>query len=288
MRIRARASVLLASLLLAGGCGGEADERPPVASPSLQLGRDKAAIGSPLRFTYRFEPTGQSIQGDYSVFVHVLDQDGERLWGDDHQPPVPTSAWRSGEPVTYTRTVFLPNYPYIGPAEVRLGLYMPATGERLALAGNEVSRLEYSVGGLEILPQSQNVFLIYKDGWHHAEIHPTDPTIEWQWTRKAATVSFRNPKQDATFYLQYDARRDLFQEPQQVTVRLGDQVLGAFTADSTDPGLVTFPVTAAQMGDAEVVELMLEVDRTFQPPGDSRELGIRVFHAFIEPKEPVS
>ena len=34
-----------------------------------------------------------------------------------------------------------------------------------------------------------------------------------------------------------------------------------------------------------MAELVLDVDRTFKPGGaDPRELGIRVFHAFVEPK----
>ena len=34
-----------------------------------------------------------------------------------------------------------------------------------------------------------------------------------------------------------------------------------------------------------MAELTLDVDQTFAPgAGDVRELGIRVFHAFIEPK----
>lgn len=271
--------------LAAAGCGGNVDERPPVARPSLTLSAGKAPIGSPVRFTYRFEPTGQKIDGDYWVFLHVLDEEGERLWGDDHRPPVPTSAWREGQPVEYTRTVFLPNYPYIGPAELRLGLYMPSTGERLPLSGTEISQREYEVGQFEILPQSENVFLIYKEGWHPTEVNAQDPTIEWQWTRKAATVSFRNPRKDATFYLEYDTRTDLFTPPQQVTIRLGEEVVGTFSADAKDATLVTFPITAAQLGDAEVVELVIEVDRTFRAGGtDFRDLGIRVFHAFIEPK----
>jgi hypothetical protein len=110
-----------------------------------------------------------------------------------------------------------------------------------------------------------------------------DPTNEWQWTKKAATISFRNPKKDATFYLEYDARTDKFAAPQQVTVRSGDQVIGTFAADSREPKLATVPVTAAQLGSGEMSELTLEVDQTFAPGGgDVRDLGIRVFHVFIE------
>jgi hypothetical protein len=283
-----RASFLVSTLVLlsaAGACGSDTDQQPAVAEPTVKLNREKAAIGSPLQFTYRFEPTGQKIEGDYWVFLHVLDEDGERLWGDDHQPPAPTSTWQAGQAVEYSRTVFLPNYPYIGPAEMRLGLYKPSTGERLPLSGTEVSRREYAVGNLQILPQSENIFLIYKEGWHPAEVDTQDPTIEWQWTRKSAVVSFRNPRQDSTFYLEYDARADRFSPPQQVTVRLGDQVVGTFAADERDRKLVTFPISAAQLGKPEVIELVLDVDRTFQVgESDTRDLGIRVFHAFVEPR----
>ena len=52
---------------------------------------------------------------------------------------------------------------------------------------------------------------------------------------------------------------------------------------------MTFPVTAAQLGTADMAELIIDVDRTFTPGGtDPRELGIRVFHAFIEPNKGVS
>ena len=112
-----------------------------------------------------------------------------------------------------------------------------------------------------------------------------DPTNEWQWTKKAATISFRNPKKDATFYLEFDARTDRFPAAQQVTLRSGEQVIGTFPADSTSPKLVMLPVSAAQMGTADMTEFTLDVDQTFVPGGgDVRELGIRVFHAFIEPK----
>ncbi len=264
-------------------CSDNSQDQPPVATATVTLNREKAAIGSPLTLTYRFEPA-RKIDGNYWVFLHVLDQEGERLWGDDHLPPAPTSAWEPGKAVEYSRTIFVPNYPYIGPSQIRLGLYMPSTGERLPLSGTDVSRREYLVGKLQILPQSENIFLIYKEGWHTAEVHPQDPTVEWQWTRKTATIAFRNPKQDSTLYLEYDARTDLFNPPQQVTVRIGSEVVGTFPADAREAKLVKLPVSAAQLGGADVTELAIGVDRTFQPGGaDTRELGIRVFHAFIEP-----
>jgi hypothetical protein len=279
-------SFVLFTAAMAGtaACGGREESSPPVATPSLTLARERAAIGSPLTFNYKFTAS-QPISGDYWVFVHVLDQNGERLWGDDHLPPVPTSSWKPGQTVEYSRTIFIPNYPYIGPAEVRLGFYQPGNSQRLVLAGKEVARQEYLVAQLQLLPQSENVFLIYKEGWHQAEVSSEDPSIEWQWTRKSAVTSFPNPKKDATLYLEYDARTDLFNPPQQVSLRIGNQVIGTIAADAKEKKLVTLPISAAQLGSTEVVELVLDVDRTFTPgSGDTRELGIRVFHLFVEPK----
>jgi hypothetical protein len=277
-------ALVLVAITVLSGCRGKRDEAPPVASVTVAMSRDRVAIGSPVKFTYRFEAAQNArIDGDYRVFVHVLDPDGERLWDDDHLPAVPTSQWKPGQPVEYTRTVFVPNYPYIGEARVRVGLYLDE--KRLPLAANDVSRREYEVAKFQLLPQSENIFLIYKDGWHPAEVATENPASEWQWSQKAGTISFRNPKKDSTLYIEYDARTDLFTPPQQVTVRLGGQTIGTFPADSKNLKLVTFPISAAQFGTGDMSELVIDVDKTFKPGGsDTRDLGIRVFHAFVEPK----
>jgi len=267
-------------------CSRKTDNEPPVATPSLTLSRDKVAIGSPVKLTYKFVVAPDAkFTTDYWVFVHVLDPTGELLWTDDHLPTPSTTAWKPGQTVEYTRTVFVPNYPYIGEALVRLGLYDRATTNRLALNAPQVSRREYLVAKFQLQPQSENIFLIYKDGWHPAEVATDNAASEWQWTKKTATISFKNPKKDSTFYLEFDARTDLFNPPQQVTLRIGDQVIAKFAADTRERKMLTFPITAAQLGSGDMTELLIDVDRTFSPgSGDLRELGIRVFHAFIEPK----
>jgi hypothetical protein len=259
---------------------------PPVATPNVTFSKERVPIGSPVKVTYRFQVAANAkFDGDYWVFVHVLNPQGELLWNDDHLPSRPTSQWMPGQTIEYTRTIFVPNYPHVGEAHVRIGLYSQADGKRLVLAAPEASRREYNVAKIELLPQSENVFLIYKEGWHPAEIASENPMSEWQWTQKRATFSFRNPKKDANFYLEYDARSDLFTPPQQVAVRIGDSVLTSFPADVKEKTLVVHPITAAQFGDGEMVEMAIELDKTFKPGGaDPRELGIRVYHAFIEPK----
>jgi len=281
-------SLVCVLLLAAGACGGKETAEPPVAKPTVTLNKDKAAIGSPLKVTYKFDVAqNASFDADYLVFLHVIEPDGEKLWQDDHAPVVPTSQWKPGQSFEYTRTIFVPNYPYIGEANLRIGLYHPTSGKRLTLDAPEVSRHEYLAGKLNLLPQSENIFLIYDSnrGWHPAEIDAIDPTIEWQWTKKVAVISLTNPKRDATFYLEWDARTDLFNPPQQVVVKSGGQRVGTFAASSKDRTLTTIPMTAAQFGADNIAEITIEVDRTFSGGGnDTRELGIRIFHAFVEPK----
>jgi hypothetical protein len=257
-----RVSVLTcaaAVVLLAGSisCSRKTDNQPAVATPSLTLSRDRVPIGSPVKLTYKFVVAPDAkLTTDYWVFVHILDPTGELLWTDDHLPAPPTSTWKPGQTVEYTRTVFVPNYPYIGEAAVRLGLYDRTSTNRLTLNAQEVARKEYLVAKFQLQPQSENIFLISKDGWHPAE-----------------------------FYLELDARTDLFNPPQQVTLRIGSQTIATFAADTRDRKLVTYPITAAQLGAGDMTELVIDVDRTFSPGnGDTRELGVRVFHAFVEPK----
>jgi hypothetical protein len=286
MKMRSSICVLAGALALVAACGGKKTTEPPVATASLSFSKDRVAIASPVKLTYKFVVApNATFDGDYWVFVHVLDPEGEQLWTDDHLPTTPTSQWKPGQTIEYTRTVFVPNYPYIGEAAVRLGLYQPSTGKRLALSGEELGRKEYAATKFQLLPQSENIFLIYKDGWHPAEVASDNPASEWQWTKKTATLSFKNPRKDVTFYLEWDARTDLFNPRQQVNIHIGDQAIGGFAADSKERKLLTFPMTAAQLGAGDITELVIDVDRTFSPGGgDTRELGLRVFHAFIEPK----
>jgi hypothetical protein len=276
----------VAALVALAACGGKKSNEPPVASASLSLGKDRVPIGSAVTLTYKFDVNPDAhFDRNYWVFVHVLDSEGEQMWTDDHLPPTPTTQWKPGQTIQYSRIVFVPNYPYIGEATVRLGLYDPKTNQRLALDAPDASRHEYVVAKFQVTPSSDAIYLIRKDGWYPAEVAAQNASAEWQWTAKTATVSFRNPKKDAQLYLQYDARPDLFPAPQQVTVRNGDTVIAQFPADAKMTTLKVIPITAAQLGTADMTTLSIEVDRTFVPGGaDSRMLGIRVFHTYLDVK----
>jgi len=285
--LRTVSALLLACATLgAAACSGSKDNEPAVATPSLSFSKERIPINSAVTFTYKFTVAPDAkFAKDYFVFVHVLDQDGEQMWTDDHLPPTPTSQWQPGQTIEYKRTIFVPNYPYIGPAVVRLGMYDRDTNTRLVLNAPEASRREYVVGRFEVLASSENIFTITESGWHPVEVDPKNPQTEWSWTQKTAVTRFRNPRKPVTLYIQYDARPDLFTPPQQVTLKIGEQSIAQFAADSKAPILKTFDLTADQLGSADMVDLVFEVDRTFKPGGtDPRELGIRIFHVYIEPK----
>jgi hypothetical protein len=278
--------------MTSAACSGGRTDEPVIATPSFSIDRSRAPLGSPVELSYKFTVAQDAkIDGDYRVFVHFLDSEGDLMWTDDHTPVPPTSQWKPGQTVSYSHTMFIPVYPYVGEARVRLGLYSPTDGRRLPLSGDEQGDREYQVGTLVLAPQSENVFLIYRDGWHTAESAPDQPAIEWQWTKKSAGVSFRNPRKDVMLLIDSDGRPDVFTPPQQVSIRVNDQVVHTFSMTDKTPVVRRFPIGADQLGGADMVDMKIEVDRTFVPsqvpagqPGhgnDHRELGIRVYHLFL-------
>ncbi len=119
-----------------GGCRRKEPDAPPVATPSVALSHDKAPLASPIDITYKFVVANDAhFDQDYRVMMHVVDADEEMIWTDDHNPPVPTSQWKSGQTIEYTRTIFVPVYPYVGEASIQIGLYSTASQKRLPLSG---------------------------------------------------------------------------------------------------------------------------------------------------------
>lgn len=285
--LRAAAAVGVMAITVACGQG---DEAPPVASVTVTLSKAQAALGSPIDMTYRFEMVeGQAFDGRYRVFMHLLDSDGVLRWTDDHDPPTPTTDWKPGAPIEYTRTSFIPVVPYLGEASVRVGLYRAdASDTRAPLSGPDPEGRSYRVASLRLLPQSENVFVVHRSGYHPPEFAPENPAREWWWTKKEFVANFRNPKTNATLYLEYDARPDLFDQPQVVNVYLGSQSIATFAADNKDPLLRRIPLRADILGTSDMAELRLVVEPSFVPSAigagqDLRELGIRIYHLFVDP-----
>ena len=289
-----RACAVLLVVLAVAACGRTEEAEAPVATPTVSLARADAAVGSPMDMNYRFvvAPDAPAFAEDYWVFVHFLDADGELMWTDDHEPKTPARKWTPGATVEYSRTMFVPKFPYVGETRVEIGLFSPTSGERLPLSGTTRGQRSYAVATFDLRLQSDNLFVVFRDGWHETEVGDETSGIEWQWSKKEATLSFRNPKRDVVFFLQADQPVMALPEPQQVEVRIGQAVVDTFILSPGAPrDLRRINISAGQLGDADTVEMAIAVDKTFVPASipqmrstDTRELGIRVFRAFVQPK----
>lgn len=283
--------LVVAPGLFAASCGAAGTE-DPVAAFTVQLDRTEVPLGGPVTLAVQFvvAPTHEALAEDYRVLVHFLDDNGEMMWADDHDPATPTSRWQPGQTISYTRPVRIPMYPYIGEAVVAVGLYSVTTGQRLPLAGEDLGQRAYRGTVVSLVPQPESSFLMYQDGWHEDE-YDQDGNVHWRWTTERAGLSFRNPGSDAVLYLELDGRADLFDPPQHVVIRLGDEVVHESTMDSAELQYLEVMLREEQMGESEMVTVSLEVDQTFvpsaisgAPPGDDRDLGIRVLYSFLEPQ----
>ena len=282
--------ILVAVLAVAvSSCGAKSDTASPMAAASVSLNHTRISLGSPLEVTYRFQVAPSAQFGkDYRVLVHFLDADEELMWTDDHTPPIPTSTWKAGQTVEYTRTVFVLFYSYIGEASIAIGMYALGTNERVPLSGDSTGQREYRAARIRLQPQTDNIFLAFLEGWHGPETASDNQAVEWQWTQKDANLRFRNPKRNAVFYLHYDGQPSMFDTPQTVTIFLRDEAIDTFQVTTPDEGIRKVALKAAQFGPEDLVLMRITVDKTFVPalakPGsrDSRQLGIRVFHAFVE------
>ena len=266
---RARVSVLAFFTLARGGPVAAArrsrrSRRWP-RRPS-RINHDRAPAGSPIEITYKFVVADDAkFPEDYRVFAHVVDTDEERMWDDDHNPPKPTSQWKPGETVEYTRTIFVPVFPYVGDATFQVGLHSLKDQRRLALAAEDVGQRAYKVAHVPAAAADRKPV-------HHLEgrlasggSRAGQRTVEWQWTKKEATLAFKNPKKDAVLYLELDSPSADLHGAQVVQVMMGGQVVEQFTLAPTDRSCARSSCRPAQMGTADMAELQIVRRQDIRP-----------------------
>lgn len=77
-----------------------------------------------------------TMDRDYTMFAHVLDESGKIIAQSDHQPQTgnyPTSIWGVGEQVRDDFTLTIPSDVAVGKYKIEVGWYDLNTGERLAV-----------------------------------------------------------------------------------------------------------------------------------------------------------
>jgi hypothetical protein len=286
-RILVAVAAFLALIPALNGCRRRRPAEVNAIVPSFSINRPRAPLGSAVEITYNWsvEPSAKKLGKDYKALVHFLDSHGVMLFDDDHMPTPPTTAWEPGKSYSYTQTKFIPIYPYVGPSEVRMGLYRDR--ERVALKAEDTGMQEYKVGQIELLPQTENIFLVYKEGWHNPESRPDNPGLEVTWTKKDALVSFKNPKKDVILYLEADTNSKAFDAPPVLTIAVAGKVGLVMPIESSEVFLKKVRVKAADLGSDEWVDLRLSMNQSFVPklkgvnPTDDRELGLMVYHLYV-------
>jgi len=100
----------------------------------------------------------------YKVFVHFVNDDDVSnshegiVFQDDHYPQPRTTDWKPEEHVSETlRSVEIPPTVPDGTYSIRIGLFDPATGERMLLSGDNDAKGRYLVGTLTVAADGTKV-----------------------------------------------------------------------------------------------------------------------------------
>jgi hypothetical protein len=291
--LRYSASFTVAASILIVACNrSPVDEAKPVASASVAVTPGVVASGMPVELDVKFAVAADAppFQEDYTVFVHVVDDDGRMIGAVDHAPPTPTKEWKAGSTIEYKHADYAPISDYVGDATVVVGLYSKSSGERLPLAGEAIEPRAVKAGSFEIRERSEPYAVVFREGWHPAEA-PKGSGVEWRWSTKSSTLTFANPKRDVDLTLELDQPNKVFSVAQHVEIRLGDAVVDDFDLEPESPLVRKIALSQSQLGDGQSVELAVVPDKTFVPARlaalqstDTRQLGVRVFRAFVQPK----
>jgi hypothetical protein len=142
-------------------------ELPLITNPlSIEFGQTARLVGYDLPvetvttdgkvpLTLYWQAMGTDNQQSYTVFAHILDENG-RLIGQHDSIPVnggrPTTGWVADEYVIDLHEMIFRELDYSGQAKIEVGLYDPATGRRLLRPNGQdhlILPVELQVGSSE-------------------------------------------------------------------------------------------------------------------------------------------
>ncbi len=224
--------------------------------------------------------------------VHFLDADEEQLWTDDHDPggadvAVEARARPSSTPgrcsFRFSRTWDRRPSTW--------GCTRAAMGAGIRCAARRRGSDRTRSGRWNWCPDRRTPSSSTRTAGTTRRWRGTTPPSSGNGPSRQATLSFRNPKRDATFYLHLDGRPDLLASRCRCRCAWGNRRL---TRSRSTPGRRSSgrsPSPRRSSAKPTSVDVTIEVSQTFVPSlvpaaqsNDARELGVRVFHAYIEPK----
>jgi hypothetical protein len=203
----------------------------------------------------------QPVSADYTVFVHLLDRAGGRWAQHDAQPLsnlYPTSRWAAGEMVRDRHPLNLPTDLPPGRYFLRVGLYRPATGERLPVStgGDNFLLATLLVGEVEVQPDEIRQPV-------HASLGAQAELVGYNLSPAAV-----RPDETLRLTLFWQARQWIAQD-YTVFVHLLDSQGKIWGQHDGPPQDGALPTSAWNPGELLRDEHLLTVD-TQAPPGDYR------------------
>ena len=189
--------------------------------------------------------------------------------------------------------MFIPRISVSGPVEVRIGIYAPATGQRLPLAG------ERAASGRIPWRRSKSGPTRRRFSWRSGKAGTTPRSGGRPWggngggPAAAGLLAFRNPKRPAELWLELDQPVKALPAPQQVDAADRRRRRRHFTLPPDTLTIHRTPLTVDMLGSEETVELEIVPSESFVPAAipalensDRRTLGVRVFNAHFVHRSP--
>ncbi len=105
-----------------------------IAFLGYDLNPTVVAPGRKFQITYYWKSL-DTVQKDYTIFVHAIDSGGKIVFQHDHRPPAPTSGWTPGDIISEKYDVLVPSHISDSTYRIRFGLYDASTGKRMPLSG---------------------------------------------------------------------------------------------------------------------------------------------------------
>ena len=94
--------------------------------------------GGAFCLTLTWQPA-EALPADYTLFVHVINPEGQIVAQSDYSPTLPTTTWTPGQTVQTTQGIILPDMLPSEPYTLQIGLYTPGDLARLPLQNGETS-----------------------------------------------------------------------------------------------------------------------------------------------------
>jgi len=139
---------------LAGDASVNFDNR--ILLLGYDLDRQQPGPGETLELALTWQSL-QRMDEDYTVFVHILDEE-QRIWGQEDIGPVhgtyPTSQWKEGEIIEDIHSVQLSYEAPPGEYQIEFGFYLLSTMSRLRVLDEEMTVVDDKVliGGVTVSP----------------------------------------------------------------------------------------------------------------------------------------